>query len=155
MIEALPETLKMAVGCVGCLALPFILAWMIGELVQSGRGVAKSLAGGPRSACEALGLKVTKIGPLSGTAEGSYRGCHVEVAWEVGPQSGFDAAHQKTWVRARAEDPAVRAAVSEATEEASDDGTVSIELSGVESDRAKLEAALGRVTALAQGLPPS
>jgi len=105
MVEALPEWLTMVLGSLVCLAMPFVLFWMIWELGRSARGIAQGLAGGPGGACRELGLTLTTQGALSGTAEGVFEGHPVRVSWVVGPQRGFDADEQVTRVAAAVTPP--------------------------------------------------
>lgn len=105
MIEALPDEVKQVLGALVCLALPFVVGWMIWSLVRSGRGISRALAGGPAKACEALGLQVTRAEALSGEAAGLYAGWPVRVSWRVGPQHGFAEDHQRTWVHAAVQPP--------------------------------------------------
>jgi len=105
VIEALPDELKIVLGGVVCLALPFVVGWMAWGLVRSGRGVARGLAGGPAKACQALGLQLTRSDALSGEAAGQFEGWPVRVGWRVGPQHGFDEHQQHTWVHASVQPP--------------------------------------------------
>lgn len=145
MVEALPEPVKIALGALVCLALPFMVGWMIWSLVRSGRGVARGMTGGPAKACEALGLRVERVEPLSGEAAGLHRGCPVRVSWRVGPQHGFAEHHQKTWVRAQVR-PSLGAGL-EARDELPPPSPPWPELGGLGAradDPAAARAALGR-----------
>ncbi len=105
MVEALPDWLTIAVGGVGCFALPFVVVWLIWSTARSARGIGQGLAGGSGSACQALGLTLTERGPLSGAAAGSWRGCSVRVSWVVGHQQGYDVRNQLTYVSAQLSPP--------------------------------------------------
>lgn len=105
MVEVVPEWLKIAVGGVACCALPFFVAWMIWSTARSAKGVSRGLAGGSARACRELGLNVTAPGPLSGVAQGSWRGCSVRVCWSVGHQHGYDPSQQLTHVSALVSPP--------------------------------------------------